>query len=441
MKDFPKTLVVSINAWRDGGDSNTLLNLFRKWDSEKLSQIYIRSEFPKTRICEDFFQIPEINVIKRLLGKNVVTGHHLTESEISAKQQEYQTVQDDEKKKMSYARSHRSWLMNIAREVVWIFGTWKSAELQKYLSDYKWDVVFCPIYPLMLMNRLQAYVMKKTGLKGVAFIGDDNYSYKSGDGKIGFYIHRFFLRKSIKRVINNCAEVFVMVPKMKEEYDKIFGINSRLLTKGVDYTDVMYYPKPVQSPIQIYYTGKLIYGRDKSLAAIVEALKQLNSGGKIIGQLHIYTPDEITSEIQNVFNVDGICFIHEPVPYTELGSLLAKADVVVFAESLEMPYRNLARLSFSTKITDYFKAGKCIFAVGPEDCAPIEYLKEKDSAIVVTSYEEIQMSLKALIMSKDTIAQYSENAYKCGEKYHNAEDVDEKMYEVLSSVSSKRMWP
>lgn len=438
MNTYPKTLVVSINAWHDGGDSNTLLNLFRKWDNGKLSQIYIRSELPDTQVCRDFFQIPETHVVKRLLGKRIATGHHLTQDEIQEGLAQGRSMQDDEKKGLSYARSHRSWLMNICRECVWKMGTWKSKELKQYLTEGDWNVVFCPIYPLILMNRLQAYILKKTGLKGVAFIGDDNYSYKSGDGKLGFYIHRYFLRKSIRRVMDNCEEVFVMTPKMKEEYDKIFGIQCRLLTKGVDFSNLNYVPKEIHKPVQIYYTGKLIYGRNKSLAAIAESLEKLNSQGEIVGQLHIYTPDEITPDIKLTFEIGNSCDIHEPVPYTELENLLKDADVVIFAESLDMPYRNLARLSFSTKITDYFKTGKCIFAVGPEDCAPIEYLKEKDAAIVVTSYDEIQNTLKALLSSTDTISSYSEKAYRCGEMYHNADDVDAKMYEVLSKVGLKK---
>lgn len=437
MNTYPKTLVVSINAWRDGGDSNTLLNLFRKWDNDKLSQIYIRSELPDTQVCHDFFQIPETHVIKRLLGKNIATGHHLTQDEIQEGLTQGRSVQEDEKKGLSYARSHRSWLMKIGRECVWKMGTWKSKELKQYLSDGNWDVVFCPIYPLILMNRLQAYILKKTGLKGVAFIGDDNYSYKSGDGSAFFYIHRFFLRRSMRKVIKNCEEVFVMVPKMKREYDKALNIDSKLLTKGIDFNNIVYTPKEVTRPIQIYYTGKLIYGRDKSLAAIASALKSLNQE-QVCGQLQIYTPDTLTQEQDRALNIVDTSYVHDPVPYTELDDLLKKADVVVFAESMEPKYRNLARLSFSTKITDYFKSGKCIFAVGPEDSAPIEYLQEHDAAIVATSYETIQERLQQLIADTDIITSYSDKAFRCGRDSHDANNVDKKMYEVLTQVAQHK---
>ena len=52
---------------------------------------------------------------------------------------------------------------------------------------------------------------------------------------------------------------------------------------------------------------------------------------------------------------------------------------MLFAEAVDGEAAKISRLSFSTKLTDYFASGKCIFAVGNEDTAPMEYLKNEDA--------------------------------------------------------------
>lgn len=435
-KQYPATLVVSINAWKDKSGINTLLNLFKGWDKAKLSQIYTRSDLPQTTACDDFFQIAEQAVVSRLQKPWINAGRRLHSLPIG--QEEKQTSQQTaELRNKQRLHRHSSWLLTLIRELIWFCGTWKTKELRQYLDDGKWDVVFCPIYPLVYMNRLQSYVLRQTGLKGVAFLGDDNYSYKCGDGSLLFYVHRYFLRRSIRSVIRNCHDVFVMVPKMQREYDEIFGIKSILLTKGIDY-DGVDEPKflPPKSPIQIVYAGKMIYGRNKSLEAVATVLEQINANG-VKATLHIYTPDVITPELKKALDIKGSSVLHKPVPYTELQRVLNEADMVLFVESLEPAYRQLARLSFSTKITDYFKSGKCIFAVGGDDIAPIEYLKEKDAAVISTSIADIAPNMERIIQNPALITTYAHKAYECGRKYHNSRDVERIMYDVLSKSMHK----
>ena len=430
-KKYPATLVVSINAWKDKGGVNTLLNLFKNWNKAKLSQIYTRSDMPQTRVCDDFFRIPEIAVVKRVFKPFSKAGERVYTVVGDLTQSQKAQIEAEEKNKQMIHRS-QSWLLTLFREFIWWLGSWKTKELKQYLADGNWDVVFCPIYPLIYMNQLQAYVLKRTELKGVAFFGDDNYSYKSGDGSFLFKVHRYFLRKSIRSVIKKCRDVFVMVPKMQKEYDAEFGIHSILLTKGIDY-DAIPIPdfKDPNKPIQIVYAGKMIYGRYKSLSAIASALKNINKDG-VKAILHIYTPDVITPQLDAMLNIHNSSVLHKPVPYTELQKELVAADMVTFVESLEDNYRYLARLSFSTKITDYFMSGKCIFAIGGDDIAPIEYLKEKDAALVCTSYSEIEDKLITIISNPSIIKVYAKKAFDCGYKYHNAREVEKKMYNVLS---------
>ena len=94
-------------------------------------------------------------------------------------------------------------------------------------------------------------------------------------------------------------------------------------------------------------------------------------------------------------------------------------------ESLEKKFRNTARLSFSTKITDYLRSGKCIFAIGDKDIAPIDYFNRYDSAVTASSYEQISEKVTELVNTPDLVLEYAKKAYDCGVEHHERSKMDE----------------
>lgn len=424
MNNMKKVLVVSINAWRDDSGINTLINLFKHWDKSKLAQIYTRAELPNTKICDRFFQISETTLMRKALKPSLKCGAEVQNS------QHKQSAFDSDNH-ISYKQKRFVWLLSWLRELIWIFIPYNKKAMQKFIDDFDPEVIFIPIYPVMYINRLQYKILKRSGKRAVAFVGDDNYSYKSGNGNPLFYIYRFFMRRYIRKIIAICDDVFVMVPKLQREYDKEFNIKSILLTKGMDYSVSTFVEKPLGNPIRIVYTGKMIYGRYKSLIEFVKVLKRVNANG-VKAQLFIYSTDEITQELKEGLDVEGSSFLMGGVPMTEIPQILADADILVFVESLMYKYRYLARLSFSTKLTDYMYAGKCIFAVGDKDIAPIEYFVENDSALVATSYAEIESVVERIISNVELIPEYALKSYDCGMKNHNIVDVENIINKIIN---------
>ena len=93
------------------------------------------------------------------------------------------------------------------------------------------------------------------------------------------------------------------------------------------------------------------------------------------------------------------------------------------------------RLSFSTKITDYLSTGKCIFAAGNVDTAPIQYFIQNDSAITVTSQKDILDKFRQIINDISLVDYYSKQACECGNKYHNKQDVLKKVDNSINNTS------
>ena len=149
----------------------------------------------------------------------------------------------------------------------------------------------------------------------------------------------------------------------------------------------------------------------------------------------IYTPTVLDAESTKMLNSNG-CIKHAPVPKEQVAQIQKNADIVVFVESLEKEHRYDARLSFSTKLTDYFASGKCIFAIGDEIIAPIQYLKEYDCAIVSTDYSQVEEQLRKLIDNPAMIREYGRKAFETGYMNHEESKVKKTFVDILCRAAN-----
>jgi hypothetical protein len=429
----PKVLVLSRNVWDDTkGTSSTLSNIFENYDPTKVAHVYIETIRPNTKCCQHFFQISEFSLVHKLYKWNTRTGHSIGVD--SKNDNQDSQVAHQEAATMNYVRGHRSFLFSFLREILWGFGGWKSKELRSFVLDFDPDVIWIDGSPLPFLNKVYYYILRIAKKPSVIFIQDDIYTYESCIPRLSEYIYKWYLRRQVRRVIGKCNEMFVISPKMKKEYDKIFGFDSAIVTKSIDFSIVRFKPIEPHSPIRMVYMGQIIYGRIYSLIAIANALKTINSNG-IKVQLSIYTNNKIPEDLKSKLLIKDSVVLCTPVPYSEVPSVISQNDVVVFVESLDSRYSRVARLSFSTKITDYLASNKCVLAIGPGNSAPIEYLKDQDAALVATNIEDIEKQILKL-SSPGVIKEYAQKAYDCALRNHDKSTMDEKVYGKLLKLAS-----
>ena len=185
-------------------------------------------------------------------------------------------------------------------------------------------------------------------------------------------------------------------------------------------------------PLEILYTGNLLIGRDKSLQKIVEILKEIpNIKEKI--KIEVYTQTELEIDKLSMLSSD-FCHIHPAISQEEVLQKQKKADILLFLEDIDGKDSKMARLSFSTKITDYLSSGKCIFAIGNKDLAPIEYFKDNDAAIVASDIHQIRDQIIMLLKDSSVLKKYAKNAFDCGVKNHAPQLIRERLDRVLKEV-------
>lgn len=434
-EQLPKILSVSLSTWRSDSNIHTQTDLFKFWNPDRVAQIYTKSDLPDTPVCNSFFQISENAVIRSIFNRKKV-GRRVENGGVA----DAETIRATDQERYIYAVGHRkkSWFLTFIRELVWSAGCWKSKALSQFIQEEKPDVYFFPIYPVVYMAKIQSYILKRFPKPYVCYLSDDNYSYISCGHNLWAYIHRFWLRKYVKKLAINCTEMFTITKTEAEDTDRLFGTHSIVLTKGIDYSNLTYKENIHSTPIRMVYTGNLLIGRDSSLVAISKAMSQINKDEERI-ILDIYSPTELDNDTMKWLNSNG-CYHHGNIPHDQVEEIQRRADVVVFVESLEKKHKYAARLSFSTKLTDYFKSGKCIFAIGDKSIAPIEYLSENDAAVICTDYFEIEEKLRLILSNPQLISVYGKKAFECGKKNHEQTLVKKTFIDTLCRAVEKGEW-
>ena len=430
-KTLTKVLVVSTNSWRDNTGINTLIEFFKCWHPDRIAQIYTKSTLPKTTVCNKFFSISENAVMRSVINRSIMTGREVYNENVNSIT-DNPFAEEEQKIYSSYKGKVRE-LLSFCREIVWKFGKWKTAELDHFIDEFDADVLFIPIYPTIYMGRIQKYIINRTQKPVVSYLADDNYTYKSVHKNPISLMNRYILRKYVRYIVKHSTKLMVIAPKQKEEYDRIFDVDSIVMTKGIDFEP--FEPYKVGNPIKMVYTGKLIIGRWNSLAAIAEAFERINQNGiKIV--LDIYTTDSLTDEQNKLLNRNG-CSVKGALTLKQVKMVQKEADILVFVESLEKKFRDTARLSFSTKITDYLRSGKCIFAIGDKNIAPIDYFNRYDSAVTATSYEQILEKLIELVEDPGVVSQYAKKAYDCGVEHHERGRMDSILIHTIEQANQR----
>lgn len=422
----PRILVISVASWNSKVGSNTWTTLLKNYESENIAHLYIRDEIPDNNIGSRYFSISENKVMKSVFSREIKTGREVEPQLLQENTKDL--IEHNERYKKMQKKRRYSLLM--ARELVWKFGKWKTAELDAFLDSYQPQVILHSMESYIHLNRIIEYVLERTGAKAVGYIWDDNFTYKQS-GECGHKIYRFFQRRSLKRLAKKTSRFFAISDMTKEEADAFFGIDSVVLTKPlsvepkVNYSDIHY-------PINAVYTGNLMIGRDKTLARIVKAAEEVNKDGLKI-KFDIYTRTALNDDIKNILNC-GYCQLHDPVPQEEVLEIQRKSDMLLFVEDIDGKDSKIARLSFSTKITDYLSSGKCIFAVGCKETAPMQYFMKKEAAITASDDKEIKEKLKMVVDNPDLLIHYAEKSCKSGIENHSEEKILSTFDTVIKSV-------
>lgn len=395
-----KILTISLNAWNDTmATGNTFSNFFKDiLPTDDIANIFCRNEKISNDICKKYYKVTESDII------NSILKGHVCGSEFDIKPESMKPVKNAQKRIITnrifgVLRNHRPSIFLFVREALWSLGLWKNKHLNQFLKDFAPDVIYMHGHNNLYMHKLLWYCQKQTGAKVAVFFGDDMYNYK-GERFLKKIYHKLY-RKQLENTINHADILFGGSPMLCDEYSSIFGRKFHLLIKSCNNIPE-HKEKGTTFPLSLVYAGNLLYGRDKMLVNVAKALSKVNQNG-IKAQLHIYTNSIIDNDILSIIDDSKNSIMKGVRPFKEICKILDTCDIAMYVESFENKFKKQTRLSFSTKIIDYYQSCSAILAYGPQDVSSIDYLVRSGVAIVATSEKDLLTILERIIQTPSII--------------------------------------
>lgn len=433
LDNSPKILIVSDATWADDNNiGNTFSNLFKDWPKNNIGMIYTRSDMHNTSVCDTFFQISEIRLIKRFFSSHIKTGNKIDIVDLENSDIKKKLKKDEEAGKILYRffLKHRWNIFLTGRELLWKIGDWKTKELDEFIDEFNPDIVLSLACPGMYMNRLQQYIIKRSKAKSIIYFVDDVYSNKRFNLSPIFWFNRQITRKGIRKTVSMCDLVYTIIDKQKKEYDSFFDVNSKILNKGGDFSESLNFKNDDSKPIKLIYTGNITSGRWETLVKIGEALDKINKS-YTKATLSIYTKNQLHGKIDKAFKEIKSIEFKGSIDANQVKEVQNRGDILVHVESMKLKEKLETRLSFSTKLVDYFERGKCILAVGWKEAASISYLKENTAAIVIDNIEDIELVLNEVLNNQARITEYAIQSWELGRRNHQIEIIRDNFYNTL----------
>lgn len=416
-------LVSTIPSWSQHSGANTFASLLEDVEGIEVANIYFKAELPDSSVAKRYFHVVENKVIKNLIHPSVLTGE-----EVGNNNDDTENIESSvERKRYAFFSRNRNYLFLWGREFLWKIGRWKSAELDKFLDEVNPDVFMFSIESYLYFNRINEYIIRRCNPKKIiVYWWDDNFTYKQSSSW-SYYLFRFFIRRNAKRLMRQATDVLAISPKMKKECDSFFNVNSTLIAKPVRTEQKPIYIRDEVKPVRFIYTGSMVIGRHKSLISLAKVIERINKNGQR-AMLDIYSRTQLNKHDMDALNIPGSCEIKGSIPQSQVFEEQLKSDVLVFVESFE---NKTARLSFSTKLTDYLSSGRCILAIGPDDISSMEYLSSEDAAITCFNETDLYNKVGQIINTPDIIDTYAEKSWACGVRNHNRETNNQIIKKIL----------
>lgn len=424
-----RILILSNTAWDNQNSfGSSFSNIFEDMQGIQIANIYCRYGNPNNSVADYYFQITEKSLLKNLKTKSIPSG-----KQVFAAGQGTIQLSDREQTTFDTARKKRWQILFWARDLIWLVGRWCSPQLRAFIDDFKPDLIFQPVYYSNYLTRMALFLKKYTNAPMVGYISDDCYTLRQFSLSPLYWLDRLHKRKKVKKVIQQSELLYVISEIQKRDYEKIFGVPCKVLTKSADFSGDPPVKSQYHTPLQIVFTGNIGTNRWKSLAMIARALQTVNRDG-VRAQLRIYTATPLTENMRAALDIDGSSFLMGAVPASEIPRIQSDADMLVHVEALDLKNRLAVRQSFSTKLVDYFKAARPILAVGPHDVASIAHLIENDCALVAETVEQIEAALEAVLADSGKLDDFSENAYACGRAHHDKAVMQQMLQADLNRV-------
>lgn len=428
---FPKVLIISHNVLGlTGNMGKTLHAYFESWPKEKLCQLYFHSEVPTTHLCEQYFRVTDVDMLRGLLhlkkAGTMLTENDIDESRVTSRIDTGRVTELYQK-----GRQRKPW-MYLARNTLWKFGLWKSKQLHQWVQVCKPDVIFYASGDYTFSYEIALYLSKTYHIPLVISVVDDFYFQRPADKGLIAWWNTYKFHRIMEKAMFHAKSALYVHPVMERMYRSKFPIPSAVLYKNALICDLT---EPQRKCPQIAYFGGLGLRRDEALVTIGQTIRKLIPDGSIL--LDVFSAETLPAVLEHMTEENGIRF-RGMVSAKEVECLQAESNILVFAESSTPELLERLRCSLSTKVSECLGSGRCLLAYGPAEAGSISYLLENKVGCVATTPEELEERLKEILFSVEAREAYAKGQRELALKNHTPQRNHEILYHALQTAVDGR---
>jgi hypothetical protein len=308
-------------------------------------------------------------------------------------------------KSLSFAEKFR-----MVREYV-ILPLFSLQTIRREILDFKPDIV----YALVGGQRFAEIIYKACSQENVPlFIHvTDDYIESLYENSL---LSNYFKKRSLywfQKITDYATGHAGIFRYMAEEYSKRFSSNWIWFTTLVlqDRYNPMLREDMNGRKIRLLYAGHVGLGRLESLKSLADILWQITIeiGWDLRFEIRVF--QQFIDQTQKTFCDNPIVEVKSWVSENELPKLFYENDLLVHVESFKPEYTKYTRLSFSTKISQYMMAGRCILSVGPSQVSSCRAVNDLNVGMVLDlSQKNCKELLKVFLLDKNKRDEYARNA-------------------------------
>ncbi|MER2076583.1 hypothetical protein [Psychrobacillus psychrotolerans] len=437
--DYPKVIVVSHNPFSENqNNGKTLLNFFKGWPKENISQLHFSMENPSYLVCENYYRILDLEILKKYFRQQNKVGS------ITGKNEDVNNKKTKLNNSSIYTFIKKIFQNNfpsalLFRDFLWNKDYWKTSELVEWIDNQNPDLVFYQSSNCPFSFKIVKWICEERNIPLIMQTTDD---YVTAHFSIDpfYWIHHFKIKKQYKWAVGYSNYVIAIGDLMEKEYKNRFGGSYKVAMNSVTIPDSSDFHNSSNSgKIKFLFAGNLGLNRWKVIVKIAEALKVLETEG-IYAELEIYSLAVPPKNILDKMNLSPNIGFRGSLNQEELDRKVKNSDVLIHVEAFDRKNRNITRLSISTKIPEYMRSNRCIFAVGPNDVASMQYIEKNNLGVVLNTLDKshLKSNTKELINNSELRRKYAENAMTMVKERHSIGHTNEMIRKIVSeSVNSK----
>lgn len=409
-----KILVFSHNCFSNRLNNGiTLSNLFSSFSKNEICQLFISTvDNPNYDICNNYYQITDINLIKN-----------------NKKNGPLPNIENKETSKRIGSIINHSEIFKLSlkfiRDIIWMLFIWNTDKLKEWINRNKVDGIFFVGGDACFSHKMARKIAKQTNIPLYTYFTDDYIIYNIPSNLLQRLYH-VRLKRQYKKTISCSKKLFVIGTEMSKEYESFYKRKFIPIMNSVDIKKAT--PIIVKQELIFNFFGGLHLNRWKSIIELSIILKKYIDRPYSINIYTFNLSDKtIISELEK-YNIN----IHEGVRGEDYTKTLLNSSFLIHVESFDEEYRKLTRLSVSTKIPEYLMSNRPIIALGPKEVASIKLLKNNNIGLCLDEKDEVTINrLVTIITDIEEQSSLAQRGYNFAVKNFDKKKQSKMLYNEL----------